>query len=1228
MKGSIHTSLPLCSQTVSENPVTSYGQSTPMENENPICDEVCHLCKQQTTICSSPTECCTPTDSETLEDLAIEVEEDILESLAKLGRLLNLEMAHNGNNDTEMLDRVESLLTMMEMIHKNKGEISIGTEECCDGKGSEENKPTELVEETSTPDLHVDDPEEDGGPILPAFTSTSINTSYAESKPSVDALRSNSSTEDRAMKSESNKSSSVVVTAEQTNPMNVKNGSMGTSRSGKKQVSFVQEVDNQNAKPHKSNSTFYARMSINEMAELVSSALMSQITSFTDMESGCENEHMENDTTQPSAIAVKYVSIITTEKNENTLKPVFAKNHENKQNTLAFSITGEILLSSSTNEVIRDSSKDRSPVAWDGNMNVNEGMGPTASAEVASVRSEDLKVPQLSTEQTVTTEGVENQDRSHGSVSDVPNEISCSFSDTVPKDTGSRLDSRSMENSAASTKSEFKTSKDSKRDLTSAMETASQCTSSAVECSTRTKLASENNEKTPVHSNPQVFVPQMTLNQQNSMAFEMVDSTGLQVDAIITPTCKMVPLIVAKDGENSEGNTGKALVLYNPQILNPLCTQTAPDSKNCQTVNSGGKQTSESTIDTQTNMVTSFSGASEQRMLIVHPQILKPHTSEFPKRMILVPTNTDSEPNESAGSDNSGSQTNNLCEMTATHSATGEKDTDHEMALVPFNSQIVTLKILSINNNSAEPPVTPVSENGEDVDRESAQIIQMDKRTTSIPATDTENTENALAPFDSQIITLKTLNPVEEPLTVIEDEKSPEDNGRKVGCESSHIQCDMPTALPASIEEKVENALVPFDSQIITLKAFPNVAELTELDSAPAAQMTIAVESDDTKPNLESENVTQLTEPDSVATAQMTNAVESDDSKPTLESENVAELTELDSVPTAQMTNAVESNETKPNLESKNVAELTEPDSVPTAQMTNAVESDETNPNLESENDPPCTVTTAISNNDSNNTDNSHLIQPEKEISEHQIVGTEIVTEKSKTNGRDWVDSLPLNSSVPKTHKSLPSFRTVDLEEAVSGKCCEQKLGLRWTRSRPVILPMEPRTPLLPRRPKRVDTFRSQGSSAGKTRSRTMDQGFYQSIPQRETQSETFEKLTSGVKCSKSFRSQPTLIATDMTLLYSPHPSKTTEASKSGIGHLDGAQVSGGSVKCGKTDSSNLTTPNEVPARAALKNEKLRKLHSLPPIFCKDGHRFTYEELKRSQSYNTSADNVPKLPKL
>lgn len=1100
---SIHTSLPLRSQTVSDHSVTLCDQSIPMKNENSICDDVCHLCKQQATICSSPPECCTPTDSETLEDLATEVEEGVLESLGKLGRLLNLEMAHNGNNGTEMLDRVESLLTMMEMVHKNK-EISSGTNECCEGierSRKEENEPTELAEETSKADLHVDDPEEDGGPILPAFTSTSINT---ESKPSVDALRSNSSTEDRATISESNMASPVVETAEETNPKNVKNTSMGTSKSGRKQVSFVQEVDNQNAKPHKSNSTFYARMSINEMAELVSSALMSQITSFTDMESGCENE---NETNEPSAIAVKYVSIMTTEKNENSLKPVFAKNHENKQNTLAFSITGEILLSSEVNR--ETSKKDCSG----GSMNVKEGMSLTASAEVASVQSGHLTALQASTEQTTTSEGVENQDRSHGSVSDVPKEISCSFTDTVSKDTSSQQDSGLMENSAASATSEFEMSKDSKCDSTSS---ASQCTSTA--------------------------------NEQNCMAFEMVDSTSLQT--VVTPTCKLVPFIVAKDGENSEGNTGKALVLYNPQILNPLRTQTASDSSNCPIINSGGKETSEPATDTNTKMVTSSSGASEQRVLIVHPQILKPLTSDFPERMILAPTNTDSEPNETAGSnDNSGSQTNNLCEMTATHSATGEDDT--EKALVPFNSQIVTLKILSINNNSTVPPVTPVPENSEEVDREGAQ---REEETTSLPATETENTENAtvlfdshiegdmptalpasieekaLVPFDSQIITLKTLNPLEGPLTVIEDKKSPEDNERKVGSDSSRIEGDMPTALPASIEE---NALVPFDSQIVTLKTFPNVAELAE------------------------------------------------------------------------------------------------PDSAPTAQMTNTVESDERKPNLESENDLPRTVTTTFSKDDNSNTDDSHLVEPEKEISGHQINAAEIVTDKSKMNGHDWVDSLQLNSSVPKTHKSLPSFRTVDLEEAVSGKCCKQKFGLQWTsRSRPIVLPMEPRTPLLPRRPKRVDTFRSQGSNAVKTRSRAMDQGFYQSIPQRETQSETFEKSTSGVKCSKSFRSQPALITTDVTQLYSPHPSKTSNnlvLSKSGIGHLDSAQVSEGSMKSGKTDNG---APNEVSARAASKSEKLRKLHSLPPIFRKDGHRFTYEELKRSQSYNTSAENTPKLPKL
>ena len=289
------------------------------------------------------------------------MEEEILESVEKFGRLLRLETAHNGTDHGDMLDMVDSLFAMIEAEH----EVTVGYKE----PDSEPNRnelenedvvrETELVATGDAADLSEEEREEDSGPILPAFTSTSINTSSADSKATFETLRSVSSLQ----QDEESGEEDVFEPDEADNATPVENAKgsenekdecqtaagkvtgVENPKKGKKQVSFVEDEGIKQGR----NMTFYAKMGVGDLAELVSSALASDLMPYASDENAASDKKDSSDTASgPSIIGVKYVSVMTKEKDKTSLRPLFAGNKDAKTRTLSFIITGEILLSSKT----------------------------------------------------------------------------------------------------------------------------------------------------------------------------------------------------------------------------------------------------------------------------------------------------------------------------------------------------------------------------------------------------------------------------------------------------------------------------------------------------------------------------------------------------------------------------------------------------------------------------------------------------------------------------------------------------------------------------------------------------------------------------------------------------------------------------------------------------------------------------------------------------------------
>ena len=352
-----------------------------------------------------------------LDDLAGKMEEDVLEDLAKLGRLMQLETAHNGKDNCKMLGMVTNLLELIETEHEakqnNKEETSTEESSCEQEKEvvvvqckpteagaqmSNENKlpaPGVMEENKAEAKTTADvtdteaDEDEDTGPILPAFTSTSINLSSATSKPGIEALASIPCGEEdfdydepifepestaacvkkaaKLSELETEQATLPESAGEADQPRSPKSASRmrgekterEDSRGGKKQVSFVDEEEDRRCaykkQPHQQKSTtLYARMSADEVANLVSSALASDITSYVDpnKDACCTQDDCCDpcNTSAQSVVAVKYISVVTTEKDKTKLRRAFSVGGSETEKVLSFTIKGELLLSTPATE--------------------------------------------------------------------------------------------------------------------------------------------------------------------------------------------------------------------------------------------------------------------------------------------------------------------------------------------------------------------------------------------------------------------------------------------------------------------------------------------------------------------------------------------------------------------------------------------------------------------------------------------------------------------------------------------------------------------------------------------------------------------------------------------------------------------------------------------------------------------------------------------------------------
>ena len=891
-----------------------------------------------------------------LDNLASEVEEDVLEQLAKFGRLLQLETAHSGRDNNEMVGLLDSLHAVIEGEHearRDKEEVSQTP------NGSD--KQADLVVDTrpgvdeNTEEGVVDEEEEESSPILPAFTSTSINTNCVESKATFEALRNKSSSPIQPSRLESDVPS---CPQEETDDQA---RAREDTKSGKKQVSFVTE---EGVKHHGSNITFYADMSVNDLAELVSSALVSDLAPYAS-DSGSD----------PSVIAVKYVSVMTTEKNKTILRPVFAKKHGSKQNTLAFTITGEILLSSQT-------SNDEGSPTQHGTIDL--GTDQRMACPTVPPETVDRGGDKESTfKENKGSEGTDiSETRAYESQASANVDNSVEDTSEVLLDTETLLDAGTtsleyVEQSYGSqVEAEVKTPNAGERD--SAIEKESGCQPKIETAAAQTETVEEQSnedssaqierdtdhdraeeeraeKKTNGNGDTTYSEAEKQKNEGDLAAHESVpiESNRLRIEVDVAAMCS-------------------AMCRAIPQVLNQLAIETATRSL---------------TLDRATFMQTEVTQceqqkSSSQEMENAHPGQGQGHEGSATHLEAATPS-SDSTPEEKKEqapapyvyrlfTPNSFNTTPELMkEMTTSRQdcnsaeckvvscGSGMKGSDSR-ALVPFDSQIITLKAFE---RHAE-----VSGRGGDTETKSDVANTTEARSA-------ENTVNALVPFDSQIITIKAFKtaPLATPSTGAAVERQDETAITELNTDkasvSLHSQAGTDTSTTHDDREMAEEekALVPFNSQIVTLK----VLKTTTKEPVP---------NDNTAP----------------------------------QDVKVACVAE-------------------PNIESDQVITF----------MDDGGDNYGTLPEIE---------------------DLTPSIMATQECKAGSGVPTDIGAHKEVTSSRS--DKEATGS---RTHKSLPSFRRADLEQAANpqdGRTGNEKFKLRRTKSRPAIPLMEPLPMLLPRRPK------------------------------------------------------------------------------------------------------------------------------------------------------------------
>ena len=913
---------------------------------------------------------------------------------------------------------------------------------------------------TSSTDSKGDEGER-GRPILRAFTSTSISTSSAESRATHNAVTSSSSPQRKRQRD------LPSLKPKQTDNKPAK----GDTTEYRKKVSFPQE---KGGKPvnHRSNLTFYAKMHPNELGELISSALVSDIMAYA----SASGKEVPGDSDDSSIIAVKYMSVMTTEKNATTLQPVFAGKNGGKQSTLAFTISGEMLLSSDTSEV-SNTVETQLEERGEGPSVSFEMVIPSAQSESSNTVKENLEACADGTNvgtNTPTSEGggLKSADHSSGK-------------------TGS------SGHVLGSTNDEIQANNENPCSCSLSCKTSSQPSSSAGECIATTETDKNVSERVEAESVMLHTEDKESVSPDTDKHTALLESNGLQlhfdVSAMCSAMCKAIPHVLnqmaIETAANGSVTLDRAAFTSTKETKSPVDTvirkPTSPEDQNTHS-NVGTTSKKEaadpppytyrlitpSAFDTTPELLkdmTNCPGATKSDGL---PTFMERVTMDH-KYQGATMSDTDTTLTTSTGPQNT-----EMTAATSTSEKTETVDSKHtlnsgektECALVPFDSQILTLKAFN---------TTAPYESGTVGGTEGGAK---------------ESIKRPLVSFEPQIVTLETLDAAAKWAT--SSESDVENRGYEIDTENA------------------ERALVPFGSQLITLKAFDTTAKQGTFNDLTASQEHVEV---DMSIVADREQITIIGGGDDLETDghvmnYTTDAGVCKDSK-TLASLRRADLEEA----------------------------VNPPDKCSQAEKLDFRQTKSIPPEME------CVLSY------------SNVVASK--------VGVEYTTD----------------ASVCKDSKTLASFRRADLEEAVNEPVKHSKVkevNYHRAKSWPRVFPMESRPALLPKRAK-------------------MNQNTFQT-------SKTHTAVSGPLKATRrAVKKQESHCSTDCV--------KGTETTNGSQKHQDGYSHKSSLLSSGH----NIAAPGLA--------QQLYKSKSLPIKLREAGHCLT-RHMRKSQSDSASA--VPRLPKL
>ena len=1379
-----------------------------------------------------------------LDNIAKQVEEGVLADLAKLGRLMRLETVHNGKNNCEMLGMVANLLGLIDTECSTEQDGDDGIESSMAGSCSEREDFTEdsdaVENEDTNPDAtdadatdadatdadatdadatDAEEEEEDSGPIMPAFTSTSINLSSNNSRssesgePDYDAQLIEPYPAETELLTES--AGLPKATGEPKVPKPSRHEAKvcvgkvpkEESRGGKKQVSFVEEGEScpctKPQRPQQTSVTIYARMSPSDVGELVSSSLISDIMSHMNPNNKC---CVSDSTVDQPVVAMNYVSVTTTENSNTKLLPSLGS-RSGTTKVLSFTINGEILLSTPPDESTSSccaadtieaeganryarptTARNRQKEALVRQQRLTKQEDSAVSEEEPSVTEEESDASQtfedsdckgyeacdVSGECWCTGQfnvSEENSDMTHEtqkSGGDTPvepgSDPSCAKTpwegDTAPGELtksdsdltdsneagGGGSEGEPAEKAGGGVNQEEPANEDS--DDTGELKVEPELESSVIStelgpegcqggtttcdvgsCAEDCTTDSECGRKT-------TGVTALATQGETSMTFDsdktraVVESNGLRLEFDIVAMCSAMCKAIQQHLGPQLAINGAPLSLEQAVVL-PTDSEnsgTSDDSNTGQSsrdsggpTNSAG-ETSASDAPTEEEPPSPYDyGMTIPSSFGIPPELMREmmkrpydvrcedpdwtpptatpttapnqettgtsselRTSEKADEPPVVSSSVPSTPEVTGSSNDSGGENADLDAGDITEKG-GNTTSSADVASVgdlgsPGGVTCATSEGGNVTTaNDGPPDLTPEtvsSESGSPTEGEEAVV---------------ENTEAAVVPYDSQIVTIKVRKALTEQtspdngVTQVEGAAEPLEAAR--GGETPPIIETAPDSEPdgdggSPPEAGTDNGSIPevpadkvvVDSASGTIPEGPDqvvaVSGSGTIPEGPTDQV-VAVSGSGTIPEGPTDQVVAVSGSGTIpegptdqivadsGSGTSSPAVEGKLSLPQTETEPPVAAGEGQTASLGGKTESLAEQEVggsgcsdgvdSAEAERKGETEAEEPLVTTEASTSQAMGSDSiASPGGQSV-DGGEQVMTATPDNTPEPTAAHDPTMKQKTASTQDAAETTVSIGCGGFQRDHSKDGEESSTFLSKIRKSLASFRRSDLEEAVGApdrQSADEKLKLRQTKSRPISIPIEPpREPLLPRRAKMNRMYyqtpvKPQSSRGGPVKSSGPLKADSRVAVQRDSRTSVkreevaVEETGSAVKNSKSFRSQSSLTSADVPQIY------TKPRTSSQPGHTEQAN------KQLKTVDSGSVVPTEPTARATepVTSEHLYKPRSLPASIHQyqyqsgegqsgdrqwdDSHSGERRSRKMRKSRSERVSTVPKLPKL